>query len=69
MRGRLVRNGADDLVERGQMGIEGVAAWTHSSRMASAPGEKAAGGPAMPGMWALTFMALGNAIQTAEGSD
>lgn len=68
-RGRLVRCGADDLVERGQKGIEGVAARTHSSRMANVPGEKADRWGIYVGLWALTFMALGNAIQTAEGSD
>ncbi len=49
--------------------IEGGAAWTHSSRMANAPGEKADRWGIYVGLCAPTFTALGNAIQTAEGSD
>jgi hypothetical protein len=46
-----------------------VAAWTLSSRMENAPGEKADRWGSYVGLWAPTFMALGNAIQTAEASD
>lgn len=46
-----------------------IAAWTLSSRMENAPGEKADRWGIYVGLWAPTFMALGNAIQTAEGRD
>ena len=46
-----------------------IAAWTLSSRMENAPGEKADRWGIYVGLWAPTFMALGNAIQTAEGND
>ena len=46
-----------------------IAAWTLSSRMEDAPGEKADRWGIYVGLWAPTFMALGNAIQTAEASD
>ena len=46
-----------------------IAAWTLSSRMENAPGEKADRWGIYVGLWAPTFMALGNAIQTAEASD
>jgi hypothetical protein len=45
-----------------------IAAWTLSSRMEDAPGEKADRWGIYVGLWAPTFMALGNAIQTAETS-
>jgi hypothetical protein len=37
--------------------------------MENAPGEKADRWGIYVGLWAPTFMALGNAIQTAEASD
>jgi hypothetical protein len=37
--------------------------------MENAPGEKADRWGIYVGLWAPTFMALGNAIQTAEGRD
>jgi hypothetical protein len=46
-----------------------IAAWTLSSRMEDAPGEKADRWGIYVGLWAPTFMALGNAIQTAEGAE
>lgn len=46
-----------------------IAAWTLSSRMENAPGEKADRWGIYVGLWAPTFMALGNAIQTAEAND
>jgi hypothetical protein len=46
-----------------------IAAWTLSSRMENAPGEKADRWGIYVGLWAPTFMAVGNAIQTAEASD
>ena len=46
-----------------------IAAWTLSSRMENAPGEKADRWGIYVGLWAPTFMALGNAIQTAEATD
>jgi hypothetical protein len=46
-----------------------IAAWTASSRMENAPGDKADRWGIYVGLWAPTFMALGNAIQTAEASD
>ena len=42
---------------------------TLSSWMENAPGEKADRWGIYVGLWAPTFMALGNAIQTAETSD
>ena len=46
-----------------------IAAWSLSSRMENAPGDKADRWGIYVGLWAPTFMALGNAIQTAEASD
>ncbi len=46
-----------------------VAAWTLSSRMENAPGEKAYRWGIYVGLCAPTLLALGNAIQTAEASD
>ena len=46
-----------------------IGAWTLSSRNEDAPGEKADRWGIYVGLWAPTFMALGNAIQTAETSD
>ena len=46
-----------------------IAAWSLSSRMENAPGEKADRWGIYVGLWAPAFMALGNAIQTAETSD
>ena len=44
-----------------------VAAWAASSRMEDAPGEKADRWGIYVGLWAPTFMALGNAIKADEG--
>ena len=46
-----------------------IAAWTLSSRMEDAPGEKADRWGIYVGLWAPTFMALGNAIRMAEGAE
>lgn len=46
-----------------------IAAWTLSSRMEDAPGEKADRWGIYVGLWAPTFMALGNAIRIAEGAE
>jgi hypothetical protein len=46
-----------------------IGAWTLSSRNEDAPGEKADRWGIYVGLWAPTFMALGNAIQTSEASD
>jgi hypothetical protein len=43
-----------------------IAAWTVSSKMEDAPGEKADRWGIYVGLWAPTFMALGNAIKTDE---
>ncbi|HEY5019064.1 MAG TPA: hypothetical protein VIJ82_27955 [Streptosporangiaceae bacterium] len=43
-----------------------VAAWTASRNMEDAPGEKADRWGIYVGLWAPTFMALGNAIKLAE---
>ena len=43
-----------------------VAAWTVSSRMENAPGDKADRWGIYVGLWAPTFMALGNAIKHDE---
>jgi hypothetical protein len=45
-----------------------IAAWTASSRMEDAPGEKADRWGIYVGLWAPTFMALGNALKVDEGS-
>ncbi|MEP7024554.1 MAG: hypothetical protein ABJB47_12295 [Actinomycetota bacterium] len=45
-----------------------VAAWTASSRLEDAPGEKADRWGIYVGLWAPTFMALGNAIKIDESS-
>jgi hypothetical protein len=45
-----------------------IAAWTASSRMENAPGDKADRWGIYVGLWAPTFMALGNAIKTDEVS-
>ncbi len=44
-----------------------VAAWAASRRMEDAPGEKADRWGIYVGLWAPTFMALGNAIKIDEG--
>lgn len=44
-----------------------IAAWTASRQMESAPGEKADRWGIYVGLWAPTFMALGNAIKIDEG--
>ncbi len=44
-----------------------VAAWTMSRNMEDAPGEKADRWGIYVGLWAPTFMALGNAIKIDEG--
>jgi hypothetical protein len=44
-----------------------VAAWTASRNMEDAPGEKADRWGIYVGLWAPTFMALGNAIKIDEG--
>ena len=46
-----------------------IAAWTLSSRLEDAPGEKADRWGIYVGLWAPTFMALGNAIRMAEGAE
>jgi len=46
-----------------------VAAWSLSSRMEDAPGEKADRWGIYVGLWAPTFIALGNAIKTAEADE
>lgn len=43
-----------------------VAAWAASRRMEDAPGEKADRWGIYVGLWAPTFMALGNAIKIDE---
>ena len=43
-----------------------MAAWTASSRMENAPGDKADRWGIYVGLWAPTFMALGNAIKADE---
>jgi hypothetical protein len=45
-----------------------IAAWTASSRMEDAPGEKADRWGIYVGLWAPTFMALGNALKVDETS-
>jgi hypothetical protein len=45
-----------------------IAAWTASSRMEDAPGEKADRWGIYVGLWAPTFMALGNALKVDESS-
>lgn len=45
-----------------------VAAWTASRNMEDAPGEKADRWGIYVGLWAPTFMALGNAIKIDETS-
>src|SRR5581483_1385307 len=45
-----------------------IAAWTASSRMENAPGDKADRWGIYVGLWAPTFMALGNAIKHDETS-
>jgi hypothetical protein len=45
-----------------------IAAWTASSRMEDAPGEKADRWGIYVGLWAPTFMALGNAIKIDESN-
>ncbi len=45
-----------------------VTAWTLSRRMEDAPGEKADRWGIYVGLWAPTFMALGNAIKIDETS-
>lgn len=44
-----------------------IAAWTASRQMENAPGEKADRWGIYVGLWAPTFMALGNAIKIDEG--
>ena len=46
-----------------------VAAWTASRNLEDAPGEKADRWGIYVGLWAPTFMALGNAIRAAEESE
>jgi hypothetical protein len=46
-----------------------VAAWSASRRLEDAPGEKADRWGIYVGLWAPTFMALGNAIRIDEGHD
>ena len=46
-----------------------IAAWTASSRMENAPGDKADRWGIYVGLWAPTFMALGNAIKIDESAD
>ena len=43
-----------------------VAAWTASRKLEDAPGEKADRWGTYVGLWAPTFMALGNAIKIDE---
>src|ERR1700760_1635381 len=43
-----------------------MAAWTASSRMENAPGDKADRWGIYVGLWAPTFMSLGNAIKADE---
>jgi hypothetical protein len=45
-----------------------VAAWTMSRNMEDAPGEKADRWGIYVGLWAPTFMALGNAFKLDESS-
>ena len=45
-----------------------VAAWTMSRNMEDAPGEKADRWGIYVGLWAPTFMALGNALKVDESS-
>jgi hypothetical protein len=45
-----------------------IAAWAASRRLEDAPGEKADRWGIYVGLWAPTFMALGNAIKIDEGS-
>jgi hypothetical protein len=45
-----------------------VAAWTASRNLEDAPGEKADRWGIYVGLWAPTFMALGNAIKIDESS-
>ncbi len=44
-----------------------VAAWAASRKLEDAPGEKADRWGIYVGLWAPTFMALGNAIKADEG--
>jgi hypothetical protein len=46
-----------------------IAAWTASTRMETASGDKADRWGIYVGLWAPTFMALGNAIKIDESSD
>jgi hypothetical protein len=46
-----------------------VAAWAASRNMEDAPGEKADRWGIYVGLWAPTFMALGNAMKIDEGRD
>jgi hypothetical protein len=46
-----------------------VAAWAASRNMEDAPGEKADRWGIYVGLWAPTFMALGNAIKLEEGRE
>jgi hypothetical protein len=46
-----------------------VAAWAASRNMEDAPGEKADRWGIYVGLWAPTFMALGNAIKVDEQHD
>jgi len=46
-----------------------VAAWAASRNMEDAPGEKAYRWGIYVGLWAPTFMALGNAMKIDEGRD
>jgi hypothetical protein len=45
-----------------------VAAWTMSRKMEDAPGEKADRWGIYVGLWAPTFMALGNALKVDESA-
>lgn len=45
-----------------------IAAWYASSRLEDAPGEKADRWGIYVGLWAPTFMALGNALKVDESS-
>ena len=45
-----------------------ILAWSLSARMEDAPGEKADRWGIYVGLWAPTFMALGNAIKIDESS-
>jgi hypothetical protein len=46
-----------------------IAAWSLSARMENAPGDKADRWGIYVGLWAPTFMALGNAIKVDETSE